>query len=59
MLWHSTVDRLVPVAHEEWLAEQIPGVVSHIEQGEGYASIGLVNMDRILQELVDAARGRL
>jgi pimeloyl-ACP methyl ester carboxylesterase len=59
MLWHGTEDRLVPVAHGKWLAERIPGVVTHIEQGEGHMSIGLVCIDRILQELVDASRGQL
>jgi pimeloyl-ACP methyl ester carboxylesterase len=59
ILWHGTEDRMVPVAHGEWLAERIPGVVAHIEQGEGHGSIALVNMDRILRDLVDASRGRL
>jgi ADP-ribose pyrophosphatase YjhB (NUDIX family) len=52
-------DGLVLSAHQEWLAERIPGVAPHIEQAEGHASISLLNMDRILQELVDAERVRL
>ena len=58
-LWHGTEDSVVPVMHGEWLAARIPGVVAHIENGEAHASIGTVNMDRILQELVDASAGRL
>jgi pimeloyl-ACP methyl ester carboxylesterase len=58
-LWHGTEDRLVPVAHGQWLAARIPGVVAHFEEGEGHASIGAKNMDRMLRELVALSAGRL
>jgi pimeloyl-ACP methyl ester carboxylesterase len=58
-LWHGTEDRLVPVGHGEWVARRVPGIVAHIEQGEGHVSVGIKNMDRILQELVEAAGRRI
>jgi pimeloyl-ACP methyl ester carboxylesterase len=58
-LWQGTEDRLVPVSHGEWLAQRVPGMVAHIEQGEGHVSIGTTNMDRILQELVEVAGRRM
>lgn len=58
-LWHGTADRLVPVTHGQWLAERIPDVVAHFEEGEGHASIGEKNMDRMLRELVAISAGRL
>ena len=53
-LWQGTADLMVPVGHGQWLAERIPGVVAHIEDGEGHLSIGIGSLDRMLQELVAA-----
>ena len=58
-LWHGTEDRLVPVGHGEWVAKRVPSIVAHIEQGEGHVSVGITNMDRILQELVEVAGRRI
>lgn len=57
LLWHGTEDLLVPFSHGKWLAARIPGVVAHLEEGEGHLSIGLGKIDRILEELV-ATRDR-
>jgi len=51
-LWQGSDDLMVPFAHGQWLAEQIPGVVAHLEQGEGHLSIGVGATDRIFDELV-------
>jgi pimeloyl-ACP methyl ester carboxylesterase len=58
-LWYGTEDRVVPLAHGEWLAARIPGAVAHFEHGDGHLSIGYGHMDQIVQELVDASSGRL
>jgi pimeloyl-ACP methyl ester carboxylesterase len=58
-LWYGTEDREVPLAHGQWLATRIPGVVAHFEQGDGHISIGYGHMDQIVQELVAASSGRL
>lgn len=51
-LWQGTEDLMVPFHHGEWLAEHIPGVVPHLEQGEGHLSIAVAGFDRMLDELV-------
>jgi pimeloyl-ACP methyl ester carboxylesterase len=58
LLWQGTEDRMVPLGHGKWLAEQIPGVVAHLEHGEGHLSIGIGGIDRIFQELIAAASVR-
>jgi len=52
LLWQGSADLMVPYAHGQWLAEQIPGVVAHLEEGEGHLSIGVGAIDQMLQELV-------
>ncbi|HEY3529164.1 MAG TPA: alpha/beta hydrolase [Nocardioides sp.] len=51
-LWQGDQDLMVPFAHGVWLAEHLPGVVSHLEAGEGHISIGAGAAARILDELV-------
>ena len=43
-LWQGSADLMVPFHHGEWLAEQIPGVVPHLEQGEGHLSIQVAQL---------------
>ena len=50
-LWQGSEDLMVPFAHGQWLAERIPGVTAHLEQGEGHLSVVLGAMDRMLDEL--------
>ncbi len=52
VVWQGSDDLMVPFAHGQWLAARIPGVVAHLEQGEGHLSIGVGAIDQILQELV-------
>jgi pimeloyl-ACP methyl ester carboxylesterase len=51
-VWQGSDDLMVPFSHGEWLAAHLPGVVAHLEQGEGHLSIGLGAMDRMLDSLV-------
>ena len=51
-LWQGSEDLMVPFAHGQWLAEHVPGVVAHLEQGQGHLSIGVGAVDRMLDELV-------
>ena len=39
-LWQGTEDLMVPLAHGEWLAGEIPGIRAHLVPGEGHLSIG-------------------
>ncbi|MGH2391465.1 MAG: alpha/beta fold hydrolase [Chloroflexota bacterium] len=58
LLWQGTEDLMVPIHHGKWLAERIPGVIAHLEEGEGHLSIGVGAIDRMLQELVAIGRDR-
>jgi pimeloyl-ACP methyl ester carboxylesterase len=51
-LWQGSEDLMVPFTHGRWLAERIPGVTAHLEQGEGHLSVALGALDRMLDELV-------
>ncbi len=55
-LWQGSEDLMVPFSHGQWLTEHIPGVTSHLENGEGHLSINVGSIDRILDELTSAAR---
>ena len=55
-LWQGSEDLMVPFSHGKWLAEHIPGVQAHLETGEGHLSINVGSIDRILDELISAAR---
>lgn len=50
-LWQGSADLMVPFHHGEWLAAKIPGVVPHLEQGEGHLSIQVRMFDRMVEEL--------
>jgi pimeloyl-ACP methyl ester carboxylesterase len=50
-LWQGGEDLMVPFTHGQWLAERIPGVIAHLEPGEGHLSIVVGAIDRMLDEL--------
>jgi len=56
MIWQGSADLMVPFAHGQWLAGQLPDAAAHLEDGEGHLSIGLGALDRMLDELTSAAR---
>jgi pimeloyl-ACP methyl ester carboxylesterase len=51
-LWQGSEDLMVPFAHGRWMAEHIPGVITHLKSDEGHLSIALGAADRMLDELV-------
>jgi pimeloyl-ACP methyl ester carboxylesterase len=53
-LWQGDADLMVPFAHGEWLAARVPEVSAHLLAGEGHLSIGLGELDAMLDELVAA-----
>jgi pimeloyl-ACP methyl ester carboxylesterase len=55
-LWQGSQDLMVPFSHGKWLAERIPGIVAHLEDGEGHLSIGIGGIYTILEELVNIAQ---
>ena len=57
-IWQGELDRLVPWAHGQWLAEHIPGAVFRLAEGHGHFSLGAANRAEILNDLLGAARRR-
>ena len=55
-LWQGTEDLMVPLAHGEWLAGEIPGVRAHLVPGEGHLSIGVGRLPEMLGELAAVLR---
>jgi pimeloyl-ACP methyl ester carboxylesterase len=53
-VWQGTEDMMVPFAHAEWLAANIPGVHAHFAQGEGHISL-FASMPTILDDLLEIA----
>ena len=55
MIWQGSADLMVPFAHGQWLAAQLPAATAHLEDGEGHLSVGLGKLDAMLDELVATA----
>jgi pimeloyl-ACP methyl ester carboxylesterase len=51
-LWQGTEDLMVPFTHGKWLADHIPGVTAHLEQGQGHLSLAVGTIGPILDELI-------
>lgn len=53
-VWQGTLDMMVPFAHAEWLAANIPGARLHLVEGEGHVSL-TTRMPEILDDLLGLA----
>ena len=54
-IWQGDQDKMVPFAHGQWLAANIPGARVHLLPGEGHLSLTVSSLDRILDDLLDLA----
>jgi pimeloyl-ACP methyl ester carboxylesterase len=54
-IWQGDQDKMVPFAHGQWLAANIPGAHAHLLPGEGHLSLTVSSLDRILADLLDLA----
>lgn len=52
MIWQGDEDLMVPFAHGQWLADQLPDAHAHLEHGEGHLSIAIEAKERMLDELI-------
>jgi pimeloyl-ACP methyl ester carboxylesterase len=50
-LWQGELDLMVPFEHGRWLAGHVPGVVAHLEAGQGHLSVGVGQAGEIVGEL--------
>lgn len=52
MVWQGELDLMVPFAHGQWLASQLPHASVHLESGEGHLSVGVGALEQMLDELL-------
>jgi pimeloyl-ACP methyl ester carboxylesterase len=50
-IWQGDADLMVPFAHGQWLARQVPNARTHLEAGQGHLSITVGAVERMLDEL--------
>ncbi len=50
-VWQGSADLMVPFAHGQWLAANVPGATAHLLEGEGHLSVGVGAMPQMLDEL--------
>ena len=54
-VWQGDQDRMVPAAHGEWLARNLPGARAHMLRGEGHLTLAAQLFGSILDDLLDLA----
>jgi pimeloyl-ACP methyl ester carboxylesterase len=54
-IWQGDQDKMVPLAHGQWLAAHIPAARVHLQPGAGHLTMTVTAIDTILDDLLDLA----
>jgi pimeloyl-ACP methyl ester carboxylesterase len=54
-IWQGDQDMMVPFAHGEWLAANVPGATVRLFRGEGHLSLGVSKFGDILDDLLQTS----
>jgi pimeloyl-ACP methyl ester carboxylesterase len=52
-VWQGAHDRMVPLAHGEWLVGHLPGACAHLHPEHGHLSLAVAGFPAIVDALVD------
>ncbi len=55
-IWQGSLDLMVPYAHGQWLARNIPRVRANLREGEGHVSVMVGALGEMLDGVLDDAR---